>query len=445
MSQLSAIQPRKRPAVHRPAGGATQPPRGMVASVTQVFSCSLLSQVIMGIVGLLIIRFMTETEYARVTLALSVVAAASQMLSAGFNRIYLVSQEELGLVDQASEYLGLQLLVLGLVVVASLPAIGWLGALYPFAAVLLLARCLADYAQTVFQHELRFLRYGLVMLGQSLAVLATLIGLLMCLGSQLMARHVLLLQAMALAGVFVVNVAPRLSLRRVLDLANARRLAWRLLQGKHAYLFAYLSVLAILAQIDVWVLHTVTDEVSLATYGTAFRYFSLLMLALASVHTVLLPHIQRVETVVELDAIYTRHRRMLAAFVPVVIGGAWLAQWIIPWIDQGRYPQAVPVFWILAAMAVVSFALSPHVNLLLRVGDFRYLFGAVALLLPMHVGCCLGLTARFGVCGTATATFLAYGTLNSLVYFRARFFRNHWDTVTRGAAATSVVQRSPVS
>lgn len=445
MSQLSALRPRKRSPIDRPIAGTARRPLGMMTSVTQVFSCSLLSQVIMGVVGLLIIRFMGQTEYARVTLALSVVAAASQMLSAGFNRIYLVSREEMGLADQASEFLGLQLLVLGCVVVLSLPAIGWLGALYPFAAALLLARCLADYAQTVFQQELRFLRYGLVMLGQSLAVLATLIGLLVCLGSQLKAWHVLLLQAVALAAVFVVNVAPRLSLGRVLDLTKASRLAWGLLQGKHVYLFAYFSVLAVLAQIDVWVLHIMTDDVSLATYGTAFRYFSLLMLALASVHAVLLPYIQRVETLAELNIIYAKHRRMLAVFVPVVIGGSWLAQWVIPWIDQGRYPQVVPVFWILAAMAVVSFALSPHVNLLLRLGDFRYLFGAVALLLPLHAGCCLGLTARFGVCGTATATFLAYGTLNSLVFFRARFFRNHWGTLAHGMTAASIVEGSRIA
>jgi O-antigen/teichoic acid export membrane protein len=394
--------------------------------MAQVFSCSLMSQVMMGGVGLLIIRFMCEAEYARLTLAFSVVAAASQTLSGGFNRIYLVSREELGLSDRVSEFLGLQLLVLGCVVALSLPAIEWLGSLYPFAAALLVARCLADYAQTVFQRELEFVRYGLVMLGQPLAILAATVSVLAGAGGQLKAWQVLLLQAVALLTVFSLNVIPRVAVARVCDFPQSRRLAVTLLQGKHGFLFAYFSTLAVFSQIDIWVLRATANDVALATYGTAFRYYSLLMLALSAVHAVLLPHLQRLKSLAELDAIFVKHRRMVALFVPVVASGAWLAQWVIPWIDQGRYPQAVPVFWILAGMAVVSFALSPLVNLLICAGDFRFLFGLVALLLPLHVGCCLWLTATLGVCGTAIATFLAYGVVNGTIFWRARILRSRW-------------------
>ena len=410
-----------------------------IVSVTQVFSCGLLAQVIMAVVGLVVIHYMDQSEYARFTVALSVVAAASQSLSGGFNRIYLVANKELGRLDCVSDFLGLQILVLGCVLVLSLPALAWLGSLYPFAAAMLVIRCLSDYGQTVFQQELRFVRYGLMALSRAVALLVVLLLLRFFVGGELKAWQILFLETSAFGAVFLVSIGPRLTLRHFLNMPHAWKLAATIMRGKNLFLFGYFSALGVLAQIDIWTLRATTDDLALATYGSAFRYYGFLMLALSTVHVVLLPYVRQARTLAELDTVFGWHRLMLMGFIPLVFFGGWLAQWAIPWIDQGRYPLAVQVFWILAGLSIVSFAMSPYVNMLLCTGDFRFLFGSVVMLLPIHTAGCLGLNAALGVRGVAMATFLTFGILNTLLFLRARASRRHWGALVSSQASEPTV------
>ncbi len=362
---------------------APKSPR-LTASVAQVFSCNLLSQVVLGSVGVLLIHFMREQEYARLTLALSIIGAGSQMLSGSFNRVYITGHQQLGLKDCASEFLTLQLLAAVVAGVVLLPWLAYRSGLLGFIIAMIVAQCLADYAQTMFQQELRFLRFSLILLSRSLAMLAAVLILLLSVGKDLKTWQILLAQTFSLSLLFVAAAGRRITLRRVLNLAVAACLAKALVRGRYAYLFGAFAVLALVGQTEIWVLRMTKDDLAVATFGTAYRYFNLLLMVLTAVHLVLLPHLQNLKTGEELDLIYVKQRRMLIVFAPLVLVGAWLSQWIIPWIDQGRYPESVATFRILAVAAVSSFALSPYVHLLLRFNDFQVLFGIMCGILVLH-------------------------------------------------------------
>jgi O-antigen/teichoic acid export membrane protein len=111
---------------------------------------------------------------------------------------------------------------------------------------------------------------------------------------------------------------------------------------------------------------------------------------------------------------------LLVVFIPAVALGALMAGWVLPWIDLGRYPDAVPTFRILAVSAVLSFAFSPHVNLLMKHERFRFLFILIVFALVVHVLLCLLLITRFGAPGAAAATLVGSACVTVPIYFESR-------------------------
>jgi len=170
-------------------------------------------------------------------------------------------------------------------------------------------------------------------------------------------------------------------------------------------------------------LKAIASNIQLATYGAAFRYYTLVSLALASIHVVLLPAIQQLKSPDQLDELLAKHVRILAIFALVTGAGAWAAQWIIPAIDMGKYPDSVMVFRILAVSAILSFALSPHVNLLMRFEDFRFLTILISVALFINVTLNFPLVRSKGAVGASIATLIAYLFLNGSIFLRARRYR----------------------
>jgi len=387
----------------------------------QVLSFDVLAKAVLGLVAVALIRFMPTDQFAAYTLALSVATLAAQVLAGGFNRIYIVGYERLGLADRTEPFLGLQLALVALAGILGLPAAGALEGLYAAVVALAAAIVLSEFSKTYFQRELRFGRYSAIEIGRVIAQAAAIIGLIAVYGGAVKASAVLWIQAAALAGAFLVALGARLAWRRVSALrAWGSLLRGAAAGGPYAYLFAYFGVLAVFSQIDVVLLKLLSEERTLASYGSALRYYALLSLALGAVHAVLLPSIQRAETREALDSLYAQHLRLLVVFIPGVALAALAAGWLLPWIDLGRYPDSVLAFRILAVSAVLSFAFSPHVNLLMKHERFRFLFVLIVIALAVHVLLCLLLIPRFGAPGAAAATLIASACVTVPIFFESR-------------------------
>ncbi len=386
----------------------------------QVLSFDVLAKVVLGLVSLALIRFMPVEQFAAFTLAVSVATLAAQTLSGGFNRIYVVGYETLSLAGRADAFLGFQLALVAVVVVAGSAAAPALDGLYPAAVALALGIVLSEFAKTYYQRELRFGRYSAIEVGRA-AGQALGVGLLIAVyRDSLAAAPVIWIQAAALAMAFVATLASVVRWRSVFDPAAVARIARTVLLGPYGYLLAYFAVLAAFSQIDVLMVKALASEHTLATYGSALRYYGLLSLALGAVHAVLLPAIQRAATAEDLRRLYREHFRLVLLFAPAVALAAWLAGWVLPWVDGGRYPDAVTAFRVLSASAVVSFAFSPHVNLLLKRGRFRFLFGLIVAASAVAVVANLALIPPFGAAGAAFATAIASACVTVPIFFLAR-------------------------
>jgi O-antigen/teichoic acid export membrane protein len=401
--------------------------RGGVRSMVRVFSFDVVSKLMLGGMAVALIRVMPAPEYARYTVALAVINFAAQTLSSSFNRIYIVGYERLKLHGSSSSFLGFQLLAVGVAAVAGLPFRGVAGGLYAAVVAVTAATCLSEFAKTVYQQELRFARFTQVELARSLLTVGGVAAAVWVARGGVRAGGVLAVQAAAMASVFSLTMLRRVKGREVLHPGAAWRFAAQVARGRYGWLFAYFVLLGLLSQLDVFLLSTLAPEGEVAAYGAAFRFYSLLSLALASVHAVLLPTLQKVSGPAEQDEVLARQWKMLAVFAPVVLCGAWLSGWIIPWLDGGRYPDAVPAFRILALSAILSFAFSPHSHVLLRLQDFRFLCLLVVVALPLHAALLRTLVPPDGAVGAAVSTLAAFAVVNGSIFARSRWHRRRWQ------------------
>jgi O-antigen/teichoic acid export membrane protein len=401
-------------------------------SVVQVFSFDILSKVLLGVTGIILIRFMPEIEYARYTLALSLVSVVTQTLVSSFKRIYIVGYQRFKLENSPSLFLGLQLWGICLLVLMTLPFKDFAEGVYWFVVAAIIATCLSEFAKTVVQQQLKFLQFSIIEMARTLVFVLSLLCLIYFIRYELKAWQVLLVQAMAMFLVFSTVFSKYLDLKSLFKMGESVRFALELVKGEYKYVFGYFFVFAFFSQVDVFVLKALAGSVELATYGSAFRYYSLLLLALGAVHAVLLPVIQRIQSIDELESILAQHKRMLLVFVPLVLLGAWLSKWVIPWLDMGKYPNAAIVFQILAISAIVSFAFSPHSNLVMRFEDFRFLFISICMGLLVNVGLCVWLVPILGATGPAIATLITFGSVNVSIFLRSRKHRKSLASLQQG-------------
>lgn len=397
--------------------------------IAQVFSFDVGSKIVSGILNVLLIRFMADGEYAKYTLALSITAVVIGTLASSFNRIYIVGYQRLNLEKRSASFLSLQIIGVFVMAILLSPLAADVGREYWVILILILATLFTEYVRSIFQQEMRFLRYSLIDTARTLLFCMGLLLVIFVLKLEPRAVEVILLQAGVAMVVFFTAFGKSLALKEMLHLGKAWNLVKTIIQGNYRYLFGYFFLLAFLSQIDVFTLQTIGTTHQVATYGSAFRYYTILILALNSVHAVLLPTIQNAANIRDLNRIYRNNIKIVMIVAPVIFISAILAQWIIPLIDKGRYPEATLVFRILSISALISLVFSPHVNVVMRFEDFKFLVLVIALGLVLSIGLNVVLIPAFGASGTAVATLASFAFVNGMIYIRARSHRQRFKQV----------------
>lgn len=402
-------------------------------AIAQVFGFDIISKVILAVVSMLLIRFMPKSEYATYTFAISAVTLVTQLLSGSFNRIYIVGYQTLNLKEESSLFLLFQLTILSVISLLFWFAPGIPSQVYFLGVGLAFAISLSEFAKTTLQQEMRFLQFSLAEIARSsLFLVAVGIAIYMS-GDHLSVSQVLLGQTFAMFSVFLAWYLGRISWGDLLRVRAATRKFKTVVFGRYKHLLVYFLMIAGFSQMDVFMLKILSDDSGLATYGSAFRYYAVLLLSLNAIHTVLLPAVQKMSSREEWHGVVRRINILLLVFLPIVILLAWGAEFLIPFIDNGKYPGAILVFRILAVSALFSLAFSPHVNLLMRFEDFRFL--AILISIALGVGIIINvlLIPYYGPAGAAVTTFLTAGLVNFSIFMRSgRFVRMLGDQGTVG-------------
>ncbi len=389
----------------------------------QVLSFDVLAKLALGAVTIALIRFMPVEEYAVLTFAVSAAGLAAQIFSAGVNRIYIVGFDHHALAGKVEALITLQLIGVAAAALVAAPFAGAFRGLYHVVVALAGAMVISEFSKTYYQRELRFARYSGIEIARTAAQAVAVGALLLAYGDALDAASVLWAQVGALTLAFCAALCPVLRWRSLADVPSVGALVRSIAAGPYVLLFAYFSIVAVFSQLDVVMVRWLADDQVLASYGAALRYYALLSLALGAVHAVLLPAIQQARSSQELDGLYAQHFRLVLVFAPAVILAGAAAGWVMPWVDQGRYPDSVAAFRVLAVSAVVSFAFSPHVNILMKLERFRFLVALVALALGVNVVMLLLLVPRYGAIGASVGMLIAAACVTLPIYFESRRLR----------------------
>ncbi|MDZ4730671.1 MAG: polysaccharide biosynthesis C-terminal domain-containing protein [Xanthomonadales bacterium] len=390
--------------------------------VILVFSADLASKILLGLTWLLLIRYLPTEEFALLTLATSVATVASQMLGSSINRIYILDNTA-GSVDPAPlvTFQAAALLLLGIAGLLFSDALP--GVIYLLTVLLALGMLLSDFGKTMYQKQLRFSAFSFIELARAALVSTALIVLLMRYGNEVRTWQVIAVQAAALGLLSLIVISRHINLREALNLQHGMDLLKPVFGNGHGYLFAYFFALAFFSQADIFLIKVLSDQETLASFGSASRYYQLLSLALGAVHAVFLPTMQQLASRAAVDDFFTRHFRMLLAFAPLVGICALAAPWVLPWIDLGRYPDAVPTFQILCLSAIISFAFSPHVNLVFTHRRFRFLLVLIVLALAVNIVLGVLLIPSYGGQGAAVATLIASACVTVPIFILSRKLR----------------------
>jgi O-antigen/teichoic acid export membrane protein len=377
----------------------------------------LLSKVFLAVSTLAIIRFMSIIEYAKYILAVAIISLMTNTIMPVFNRIYIIGHSRFDIGKNIGPFLGIQLMMLIIAAVLFFPLIRMQGSLYIASLTLASAFCLSDFLKTTYQKLLLFSQFSYIEFARSALYSLSLLSMIAIHGSEIRAGEVLLIQALAMLVVSFPLLLKRGMFDGLYQVGISIRIGMQIIKSEYRYLFGYLFVLAFFSQLDVIMLKILSDAQNLATYGSAFRYYTLLLTALGSVKTVLLPVIQNVSSKKELKVIYRKNSNLMFFIAPLVMVGIVSAEWIIPWIDTGKYPGAIIVFQILAISSLISFVFSPHSTLVMRFERFQFLF--LLILMGLGVSFLLNrfMIPLYGAAGTAWATLFSNMLVNLSIFF----------------------------
>jgi O-antigen/teichoic acid export membrane protein len=142
------------------------------------------------------------------------------------------------------------------------------------------------------------------------------------------------------------------------------------------WLIAYFFILTTFQRLDIFMLSHFSSEKELANYGVAFRYYSIALLALSSIHAVLLPRFSKLD-MQDLDKqrqfSYKWLKTTVWLIVPIAVADIF-GKSLFVLVNGMQYEKAFHIFTVLSVGILISLMFSPLVNILLARKAFKFLF-----------------------------------------------------------------------
>lgn len=395
----------------------------MKRKILGVLSFDFLAKIILGIVSILLIRYMPTGEYATYTLCISAVSVVSQIPINIADRIYLVGHNKFKIYENIGNLLLIQIIMVSFL---SIAALIFLQSIKIIVSIFFLstAYCITQYVKVVQQWELKFKIYSAVEMAKSFLFLVLICGSLLIF-SGLNFETVISIQFFA----FFISSLPLIfgifRKKDSISITGSIFLSKAIFESKYKFLMGFVCVGAFLPQINVFLISMMEDGYLVSSYGASFKYFSILNLALSATHVVLLPSIQKAKSQEEINAIFVDMKKFVWLVSPIIIIGSIVSSWLIPLLDGGKYPDSIITFQILSIAALISFWFSPYITILMKYEDFKFLYyiAIIGFVLSMSFG---GTLIYFGgVKGAGVAYLLVYSFVNFSIFIRAkkRYFR----------------------
>lgn len=384
----------------------------MKRDLVKVFIGENLSKVILLIVNVLLISMMTVSEYAKFTLLFSVTMLGSQLACAAIERLYIVDYVEFAPYAKSALFASLAICLVGVLI-------------YIYASVTLIesmvvcgamiATSLQQFRRIKYQQRQYFGFYAASDLIKSSIWFLGVVSVFYIWGQ--------LTAIIALSVLIIASSVSLISMPRVpvddfmAPKYNCAKVLRVLTNNLDVYVYTLLA--AILPYMAVLLANQTENENLIATYGAAMRFQAITASIIQVFNVVFLPKISTAVAIGQ-GAVFLRSSLKKMPIMSVVLLMVIIfVSYLIPYVDGGKYPDAVFVYIVLSGCSWMSLISVSSINYLLANHAYRLILVAmVSGLMTLVISSSIFemYSPKFGI---AYASLLGYMVVSSFLLFCA--------------------------
>lgn len=178
------------------------------------------------------------------------------------------------------------------------------------------------------------------------------------------------------------------------------------------------------AYLDLFLVAALLNDVAVAAYGAALRYVSIVMGPVPAMVSVLRVRTAQSDMIDSDEAQIEMMKRWAKQTAPpalMILGLAAIgAIWAIPLLDDGRYPDSIPIFQVLLVTAFAQFVTLPNSSLLIAQERYTSLAWVNTAAVGLNVIVATIAAELFGVVGIAVAgALVAIGQVSVVTFLAA--------------------------
>jgi O-antigen/teichoic acid export membrane protein len=412
--------------------GSAELSRSFRRGFATTFALDLVAKAIAATTVVVLIRGLSVSSYAYVTLFLTIAQFAGSAAGGGVRTRYLREEAERlsrgGRADREEAFFGSLLKGTVLIVAigaCAVPLVWSLGVGSEFGATGLVAYATlfaagfsaAELAIARYQARRRFAAAGAVSVTRAAALLAASVMILVTSEKVAVISVWLVGSAAVVAVVAVGSVALRSGS------GPSRHLSWSSFNREETWLSLYYVAAAGFAYVDVLVAAALLSQYEVATLGASLRYLAIIespIPALGAVLRVRTSQMDLIDSPASQRAMvvtWLKRTALPAAGLMCVV--LVLAPLVIPQIDGGKYPDSVPVLQIFLATALGAYLAAPSVSILMAQRRYGFLAAVYLVGLLVNLVGDVAVAPRFGVIGIALVSSAVYVAIDVMLTTKA--------------------------
>ena len=365
----------------------------LVRNITKVYGGDLLSMLLGIGTTILIIRELSINDYAAYTACFTIISLVPSLVGSGVNAALVIfSAEYISIRGRKPFEIYFASLIFQMILYVTVCIILFLFA--DMATSLLFGQKVFDSAlrfgliagigvlitnsgRGIFQAEEKFTHYiRTIWLRQILLFVIIFMLFLLKRLSYVNSVYAIIVVELLVAGIITFHIFRDININNVFKSLKEQSGVVKEFIISTRWLIGYFFISSSFQKIDIFMISHFTSQEELANYGVAFRYYTLSLMVLNSIHAVLLPRFSKVD-MRDLD----KQRQFVTKWLKMTI---WL---IIPiaiivitckpvflLINGLQYEGAFNIFIIFSIGIWLSLMFSPLVNILLARKAFKFLF-----------------------------------------------------------------------
>jgi O-antigen/teichoic acid export membrane protein len=387
-------------------------------TLAKILTCEIVTKVFVAVINFLIIRFMSYQRYSVYSIGGNTISLMTSIVTSSFNRIFIVGQFDDNF--STSSFLTFQTLIVACFSVLLLPIHKIYEGTFVFVVLIIVSQIFFAFTKTYFQRQLQFREYYFAELFRIVVYFVWFVVYVWLYREKISVEMVLVIQFISFTMGYLIFGAKLVKLPELLSIEKSIYIVKKIVFSEYNYVFCYFICVAVLMNMDVFMLRFLDNVYQVAVFSAGFRYYALLSVSLRSVHTLLLPLVQKVDNREDLEIIVKKHFEVVRVFCAIIVLAIILSIWVIPVIDGGKYPESIRVFQVLAVASLISFAFSPHTNIVMKYSKFKFMFFLEIFGIFTHVILNVVMIPRFHAVGAAVVNLTVYSYVNYRIFKKSR-------------------------